>query len=168
RDRDARAREAAPRRPSGCRVGGTIPARDVRPRRRRPGCADPRLQAARRALARGDCAAGARLVIRTTVWQRLEPQSRTVEYDRALQAQVHDPLWLLGRQWQFGELEGEDAGSPVHARAETSSAPFARFRAAGAATAQPYDPGQLPLEVLAEAEPAGPPTLRTRADAGRR
>jgi hypothetical protein len=107
-------------------------------------------------------------MIRTTIWQRLEPVTRTVEYDRALQAQVHDPLWLLGRQWQFGEFEGEDAGSPVHVRAETSSAPLARFRAAGASTAQPYDPDQLPLEVLAEAEPVGPPTLRARADAGRR
>jgi hypothetical protein len=107
-------------------------------------------------------------MIRTTIWQRLEPVTRTVEYDRALQAQVHDSLWLLGRQWQFGELEGEDAGSPVHVRAETSSAPLARFRAAGANAAQPYDPGQMPLEILAEAEPAGPPTLRARADAGRR
>lgn len=107
-------------------------------------------------------------MIRTMIWQRLEPVTRTVEYDRALRAQVHDPLWLLGRQWQFGELEGEDAGSPVHVRTETSSAPLARFRAAGAASPQPYDPGQMPLEVLAEAEPVGPPTLRARADAGRR
>ena len=107
-------------------------------------------------------------MIRTTIWQRLEPVTRTVEYHRALQAQVHDPLWLLGRQWQFGELEGEDAGSPVQVRTETSSAPLARFRAAGAASPQPYDPGQMPLDVLAEAEPAAPPTLRARADAGRR
>jgi hypothetical protein len=107
-------------------------------------------------------------MIRTTVWQRLETVTRTVEYDRALLARVHDPLWLLARQWQFGELEGEDAGSPVHVRVETSSAPLARFRAAGATSAQPYDPDRTPLEVLAEAEPAGPPTLRVRADAGRR
>jgi hypothetical protein len=24
-----------------------------------------------------------------------------------LQARIHDPLWLLARQWQFGELKGE-------------------------------------------------------------
>jgi hypothetical protein len=102
-----------------------------------------------------------------TVWQRLEPVTRTVEYDRALQARVHDPLWLLGRQWQFGELEGEDAGSPVHVRVETSTARLSRFRAAGTQSARVYDPERTPLEVVAEAEPASPPTLRTRADAGR-
>ena len=103
-----------------------------------------------------------------TVWQRLEPVTRTVEYDRALQAGVHDPLWLLGRQWQFGELEGEDAGSPVHVRAQTSSARLSRFRAASAENPRAYDPDRTPLEVLAEAEPPAPPTLRMRADAGRR
>jgi hypothetical protein len=103
-----------------------------------------------------------------TVWQRLEPVTRTVEYDRALQSRVHDPLWLLGRQWQFGELEGEDAGSPAHVRVETSSARMARFRAAGAGAAQPYEPDRTPLEVMAEREPPGPPTLRMRADVGRR
>jgi hypothetical protein len=107
-------------------------------------------------------------VIRMMVWQRLEPVTRTVEYDRALQARVHDPLWLLGRQWQFGELEGEDAGTPVHVRAEVSSARLARYRAGDAGAAQSYDPDRTPLETAVEREPAGPPTLRTRADAGRR
>lgn len=107
-------------------------------------------------------------MIRTTVWQRLEPVTRTVEYDRALQARVHDPLWLLARQWQFGELEGEDAGSPVHVRVETSTGRLSRFRAAGARNARVYDPERTPLEVMAEAEPSSPPTLRARVDAGRR
>ena len=31
---------------------------------------------------------------------------------RGLRAAVHDPLWLLGRQWQVGELLGEDAAFP--------------------------------------------------------
>jgi hypothetical protein len=29
---------------------------------------------------------------------------------------VRDPLWLLTRQWQFGEFRGEDAASPLTAR----------------------------------------------------
>lgn len=37
-----------------------------------------------------------------------------------LAAPVRDPLWLLSRQWQVSEFEGEDAGSPV--RAELSMA----------------------------------------------
>ena len=30
--------------------------------------------------------------------------------DTSLQARIYDPLWLLPRQWQFGEFEGEDNG----------------------------------------------------------
>ena len=26
---------------------------------------------------------------------------------------VHDPLWMLTRQWQLGEFQGENASSPV-------------------------------------------------------
>ncbi|MGH7265759.1 MAG: SDR family oxidoreductase [Candidatus Rokuibacteriota bacterium] len=39
-----------------------------------------------------------------TRWARLEPTSRDRELAPGLEARVHDPLWLLGRQWQFGEL----------------------------------------------------------------
>ena len=34
----------------------------------------------------------------------------------SLSARVFDPLWLLTRQWQVGEFQGEDAGMPVLAR----------------------------------------------------
>ena len=49
----------------------------------------------------------------TPSWTRLEPQSVSGDPRPGLEARVHDPLWLLCRQWQLGELEGEDAGSPV-------------------------------------------------------
>ena len=29
---------------------------------------------------------------------------------------IADPLWMLGRQWQFGEFKGEDNGSPIDVR----------------------------------------------------
>ena len=37
-----------------------------------------------------------------------------------------DPLWMLTRQWQMGEFQGEDAGTPVHARVRATSARLAR------------------------------------------
>src|SRR5436305_8408860 len=46
-------------------------------------------------------------------WTRLEPQSVSGDPTPGLEARVHDPLWLLARQWQLGEFHGEDAGSPV-------------------------------------------------------
>lgn len=106
-------------------------------------------------------------MIRTIIWQRLEPVTRTTDYDRALQASVHDPLWLLGRQWQFCEFQGEDRAAPVSVRAEVSSSPLARFRAANGEP-RPYDPLTMPLEVLVEREPPGPQSLRAAAVAGRR
>ena len=51
-----------------------------------------------------------------TSWMRLEPRSRNAEMRTSLQARIYDPLWLLARQWQLGEFQGEDNGSPVLAR----------------------------------------------------
>ena len=51
-----------------------------------------------------------------TSWMRLEPRSRNAEMNTSLQARIYDPLWLLARQWQLGEFQGEDNGSPVMAR----------------------------------------------------
>jgi hypothetical protein len=50
------------------------------------------------------------------IWGRLEPRARRVDFDEALQARVHDALWMLGRQWQMGEFKGEDTGSAVLAK----------------------------------------------------
>jgi hypothetical protein len=32
----------------------------------------------------------------------------------ALSARIRDPLWMLTRQWQFGEFHGEDAAAPAY------------------------------------------------------
>ena len=36
-------------------------------------------------------------------WIRLHPDSRDDTLVTSVEARMHDPLWLLGRQWQFGE-----------------------------------------------------------------
>ena len=51
-----------------------------------------------------------------TSWMRLQPLSRNAEMKTSLQARIYDPLWLLARQWQLGEFQGEDNGSPIMAR----------------------------------------------------
>ena len=48
-----------------------------------------------------------------TTWVRLEPRCRTADMNAGLQARIYDPLWLLARQWQIGEFQGEDNGSPA-------------------------------------------------------
>ena len=39
-------------------------------------------------------------------WNRLEARPRTNSLDRALRAEVRDPLWMLTKQWQMGEFRG--------------------------------------------------------------
>ena len=91
-----------------------------------------------------------------TTWMRLEPRSRNAEMDTSLQARIYDPLWMLARQWQFGEFQGEDNGSPVIAQWRGETAPLTRFYAgaipANTMTNAPRYNSRLPLETLVEHE----------------
>jgi hypothetical protein len=64
-----------------------------------------------------------------TVYNRLEGRPRTQAFDRALQAEVRDALWMLTRQWQLGEYQGDDAGSPLLAKVSLARTELTRFRA---------------------------------------
>lgn len=82
------------------------------------------------------------------VWNRLEGRPRTTGFDRALRAEVRDPLWMLTRQWQLGEFRGTDAGSPVTVTYAVSPSRPSRFQ-------PPAGPPQdlsadRPLETVAE------------------
>jgi len=97
-----------------------------------------------------------------TLWTRLEPHPRDGSMARSLQAQVRDPLWMLARQWQLGELAGEDAGSPAQAVMSVQSQPLTGYAPDGTGAGQvPYDPG-VPLEPHMERVPV---TLNLRGSA---
>jgi len=98
-----------------------------------------------------------------TAYNRLEGRPRTDDFTRSLRAEVRDPLWLLTRQWQLGELTAEDSGSPIDARLLTRHAPLDRI-VIGSETPTAYDLN-VPLEVRVEAE-AFPWTLPARIEAG--
>jgi hypothetical protein len=89
-----------------------------------------------------------------TIWNRIEPRSRMNGLASGLAARVHDPLWLLARQWQVGEFAGKDAGSPLTAQVRWTTAAFDRY-ASGTAAPQTYD-GNAPLEALIEREAVRP------------
>jgi hypothetical protein len=106
-----------------------------------------------------------------TSWTRLEPRPSSSEMP-GFAARVADPLWLLARQWQLGELTGEDAGSPVRVDLLIDSAPLTRYlsRLPDGSAGAALDPA-VPLEAVVEAERAGTPALlgaddRTAAAAG--
>jgi hypothetical protein len=109
-----------------------------------------------------------------TSWMRLEPRSRRADMNAGLQARIYDPLWLLARQWQLGEFQGEDNGSPASARWRGDVAPLTRYFPGTFAdktpVAQAYD-GTVPLETLVERERVRPVAnelerLRFAAEAG--
>jgi len=83
-------------------------------------------------------------------WNRLEGRVRQEEFTRALRAEVRDPMWFLARQWQFLELEGDDAGSPIEAQLAVKRRPLERFAVKGG-EARAYN-RELPLEAAVERE----------------
>lgn len=83
------------------------------------------------------------------VWNRLDLRNRRPDFSRALRAEVHDALWLLARQWQFGEFQGEDTGSAIFARIAMRQGELVELGArAGARNA--YEGLQVPLEPRVE------------------
>ncbi len=83
-------------------------------------------------------------------YNRLEPRARAEDFTRSLRAEIRDPLWLLTRQWQMGELEAEDAGSAIDARLVTAQLRVDRV-ALGGKGGRRYDE-KLPLETAVERE----------------
>jgi len=89
--------------------------------------------------------------MRLGVWNRLEPRPRSTDFNKALTASIHDPLFFLAKQWLFGEFKGEDTGSAVMAKVSLKSNPVSRFNLPGQAPVG-YN-NSIPLEARIEAEP---------------
>ncbi len=62
-----------------------------------------------------------------TSYFRLEPDPLRPDVTVGATAPVHDPLWLLARQWQLGEFAAQDGGTPVLARWRGVAAEPTRF-----------------------------------------
>jgi hypothetical protein len=96
-------------------------------------------------------------------YRRLEPAAPGRDLARGFRAEVADPLWLLARQWQLGEHQGEDASTPVLVQMRVSYDPI-----------QPQEddplarePTQVPPEAIVEGEPGSWWTLGRRIRLGR-
>lgn len=99
---------------------------------------------------------------------RLEVDPVGDTYGEGLAARVADPLWLLTRQWQFGEFDGEDAGWPIQASYRLAGLPIIGY--GPGADPRPADfrafaAGDAPLEAMVEAEPLLVLGLHPRANA---
>ncbi|HYU67527.1 MAG TPA: hypothetical protein VEK09_12285 [Jatrophihabitantaceae bacterium] len=82
--------------------------------------------------------------------------------EAAVRAEVHDPVWFLGRQWQLGEHRGTDAASPglVHVAVTETAVD-------GRSTAPEDDPRVTPPEAVIESEPEQWWTVGRRVRVGR-
>lgn len=98
------------------------------------------------------------MAVSITTWGRLEPVDQSTDLQTSLGAAIADPLWLLHRQWQFGELAANDAGTPIAVTVERTETPLNRYRPGDprstGGTTRAFDPGSMPLEPLVEAEGA--------------
>jgi len=103
-----------------------------------------------------------------TSWTRMEVRCRQADMRASLSARVFDPLWLMARQWQVGEFQGEDAGMPVRARVRAQTTMLSRIHLGElppdtTVQAAPYDPRKMPLEAMVERQsvrPTGPTDAR--------
>ena len=82
--------------------------------------------------------------------------------EAAVRAEVHDPVWFLGRQWQLGEHRGTDAASPGLVHVSVTETPVA-----GRSAAPEDDPRITPPEAVIESEPEQWWTVGRRVRVGR-
>ncbi|HTF80893.1 MAG TPA: hypothetical protein VL947_04190, partial [Cytophagales bacterium] len=82
-------------------------------------------------------------------WNRLEPRSRKEDFDKNLQVGVHDALWFLTRQWQFGEFQGEDTGSAIFAKLHIQTSQLSHYKGGRDETVTPYS-DHSPMEETVE------------------
>ena len=97
---------------------------------------------------------------------RLEPSPRSTGIEEGLAARIHDPLWMLARQWQLGEFNGKDAGTPAIIQVTGAASPINAWRGLRTADWTPFDGNADPLDVLVEPEDEAEPSHRERVEAG--
>ena len=93
---------------------------------------------------------------------RLEPDPHQRDLARGWAAELADPTWVLGRQWQMGEHQGEDASSPVAVEVNSSTTPIRPMDGQ-----EQLDPATLPAQALVESEPDDWWTIGRRVRLGR-
>lgn len=63
----------------------------------------------------------------TRISGHIESRTRKMDVTEALRFRIHDPLWMLTRQWQLGEFRGNDAGTAMSVRCHVASTPISGY-----------------------------------------
>ena len=96
---------------------------------------------------------------------RLEGIPKDAEGDESLAMRIADPLWMLGRQWQFGEFLAEENGSPICVKARYKKQKINHLGSTLANLDQ-RDISKFPLEYCIENLPQRELNLRQKVQAG--
>ena len=84
----------------------------------------------------------------TDAFNQIAPRPRDKRnFDRVLRAEIHDPLFMIARQWQMGEFEFEDTGSAIFAKIAMDLSKLSRIKVG--AVAEEYS-DDIPLETRVE------------------
>ncbi|MEP7106536.1 MAG: hypothetical protein ABI760_01115 [Ferruginibacter sp.] len=100
------------------------------------------------------------------MWNRLEGSLRNEnQLESALRFEIRDALWMLTRQWQFGELDGEDAGTAAFANIRAEQSPITGVGPASRPVGE-FDINKIPFEPAIEREKSIP-DIASRLEMGR-
>lgn len=95
-------------------------------------------------------------------WTRIEPDRRATGVAAGARIPLADPLWLLGRQWWVGELDGADGGAPIRAEVAVAIEPIADAHR-GSGPRVPWQTRARPVDHLLREPTAAGRTARRRA-----
>jgi len=91
------------------------------------------------------------ILSRFALYLRIEPRCRRDDFQQGIEARSADPLWYLARQWQMGEFQGEDNGSPIRIEVDYHNQLINEIKFGDdPSIGLPISP---PLETLVEQEP---------------
>ena len=85
-----------------------------------------------------------------TISHKLETRTRRYDVTDALRFRVHDPLWMLTRQWQLGEFRGNDAGTAMSVKCRVRTTPIDSYTIGKNGETQVGATADTPLEPLVE------------------
>ncbi len=97
---------------------------------------------------------------------RIEGRSRNPNNTDALSMRTADPLWMLGRQWQFGEFKGEDNGSPIQVKTFYRKEQAEAYSKTKDENAERHALNGIPLEAMIESIPIQVLDLKSRVRIG--
>lgn len=80
----------------------------------------------------------------------IETRTRKNDVTDALRFRVHDPLWMLSRQWQMGEFKGNNAGTAMSVRCKVKSSDITSFSLGEDKKNSITDTSGIPIEPLVE------------------